>query len=96
MVIHTFQLRFKPQVTPEQIDRALTEIRGFQGHVPGLLETHIGLNFSGRSRGFTFGAAMKFTDRIALETYDISPLHQQLLAWLVPLIEAAQDVDFEA
>ena len=96
MVIHTFHLRFKPEATPDQIERALSEIRGFEGHVPGLLEASIGHNFSRRSNGFTIGAAMKFTDRAALETYDSSPLHRQLLAWLGPLIEAAQEADFQA
>ena len=34
-------------------------------------------------------------DRAALEAYEPSAVHQKLLVWLVPLIEAIE-VDFEA
>ena len=95
MIIHTFHLRFKPQITPDQVERVLTDVRAFQGQVPGLLETYIGHNFARLSNGFTVGASMKFTDRAALEAYLPSPIHQQLLAWLGPLIDAAQEADFE-
>ena len=97
MVFHTFHLRFRPDTTPDQIESIIATIRGFQGHVPGLLETHIGPNFSRHSNGFTYGAAMKFTDRASLEAYLApSPLHSELLARAVPLMAAIQEVDFEA
>lgn len=39
MVIHTFAFRWKPGVTQDQKQRAITEIRNLQGRIPGLLET---------------------------------------------------------
>ncbi len=96
MVFHTFHLRFKTDTTPDQIEAILTTIRGFQGQVPGLLETHIGANFSKHSNGFTHGATMKFTDRASLDAYLApSPLHGELLARAAPLVDALQEVDFE-
>jgi hypothetical protein len=94
MVIHTFILRWKPQATQAHKDRALAEVLAFQGQVPGLLETYAGPNFSTHSQGHDFGAVMKLSDRAALDAYAISPIHQQLLAWLAPLVEPI-DVDFE-
>ncbi len=95
MLIHTFQFRFKPEATQADVDRALTEIRGFKGQVPGLLEVYLGRNVSERSNGYTFGAVMHFADREAFKAYDApSAVHGALLAWLGPLVEA-QDVDFE-
>jgi len=38
---------------------------------------------------------MKFADRASLEAYTDHPAHQELLAWLMPLIEPVE-VDFEA
>lgn len=38
---------------------------------------------------------MKFESREALEAYSPHPIHQELLAWLMPLIEPLE-VDFEA
>ena len=94
MVIHTFAFRWKAGVTEEQKMRARSEIRALQGQIPGLLETHVGFNFSPRGQGYEFGGVMKFTDRAALEAYGPSPVHQKLLEWLVPLIEPIE-VDFE-
>ena len=94
MVIHTFAFRWKAGVTEEQKMRARTEIRALQGQIPGLLETYVGFSFSPRGQGYEFGGVMKFTDRAALEAYGPSAVHQKLLEWLVPLIEAIE-VDFE-
>lgn len=94
MVIHSFAFQWKPGVTGEQKQRAVEEIRGLQGQISGLLETYVGINFSPRSKGHELGGVMKFTDRAALEAYGIHPVHQRLLQWLVPLIDAVE-VDFE-
>ena len=97
MVFHTFHLRFKPETTPDQIERIVSTIRGFEGHVPGLLEVHIGANFSKHGNGFTHGAAMKFTDRAALDAYNApSPLHGELLTFAGPLVDGVQEADFDA
>ena len=96
MLIHTFHARFKPEAGPADIDRFLAEVRGFQGHIPGLLQTHVGPNLSARSNGFTFGAVMHFTDQEAFKAYEVHPAHTHLLAWAGPLLAAAQDVDFLA
>jgi hypothetical protein len=37
---------------------------------------------------------MKFKNRLALEAYTTHPHHQELLSWLMPLIEPLE-VDFE-
>lgn len=95
MVIHTFAFRWKPGVTEEQRQRVVSEIRGLQGRIPGLEETSVGLNFSPRSQGYALGGVMKFADRAALEAYSGHPVHQELLSWLMPLIEPLE-VDFEA
>lgn len=94
MVIHTFAFRWKSGVTPDQKQKVIVEIRKLQGQIPGLLETWIGENFSPRSQGYALGGVMKFESRAALEAYTPHPVHQELLVWLMPLIEAVE-VDFE-
>jgi hypothetical protein len=37
---------------------------------------------------------MKFADKASLESYDLHPVHQELVSWLMPLIEPIE-VDFE-
>lgn len=95
MVIHTFAFRWKAGVGEDQKLRVIAAIRALQGKIPGLLETWVGVNFSPRSQGYELGGTMKFTDRAALEAYGGHPVHQELLRWLMPLIDPVE-VDFEA
>lgn len=95
MYIHMFAFRLKPGVTEEQKDRMLREINALQKQIPGLLETHVGKNDSPRGHGFEIGGVMKFPDPAAMEAYNAHPVHQALLEWLVPLIDAVE-VDFPA
>jgi hypothetical protein len=95
MVIHTFAFRWKPGVSTDQIQRVIAAIRNLQGRIPGLEETWVGENFSPRSQGYQLGGVMKFASRQALADYSGHPVHQELLAWLMPLIEPLE-VDFEA
>jgi hypothetical protein len=93
MYIHMFAFRMKAGVTEEQKERMLVEIRGLQGRIPGLMETHVGRNDSPRGGDYEIGGVMKFASREIFEGYGGHPAHQELLEWLVPLIEAIE-VDF--
>ncbi len=95
MIVHTFAFRWKAGVGEDQKLRAMAGIRGLQGKIPGLLETWVGVNFSPRSQGYELGGVMKFADRAALGAYGGHPVHQELLQWLMPLIDPVE-VDFEA
>lgn len=94
MTVHTFLFRWKPGVEEAQKQRAVDEIKDLQGQIPGLEETLVGTNVSPRSRGYELGGVMKFADRATYEAYNDHPVHQKLLAWLMPLIEPVE-VDFE-
>jgi hypothetical protein len=95
MFLHTFAFRWKTALTEEQKQRIFTEISALQGQIPGLLETSVGFNTSTRAQGYEFGGVMKFPDRASFEAYNGHPIHQQLLTWLLPLIDPIE-VDFEA
>jgi hypothetical protein len=94
MYIHMFAFRWKPGVTEEQKERVIAQIRALQGKIPGLLETSVGANISPRGQGYELGGVMKFADKTSLESYGPHPVHQKLVAWLMPLIEPLE-VDFE-
>lgn len=86
-VFHVFVFHWKPETTEPQKERATRDIRAFQGLIPGLIETHVGLNISPRGKEYTFGGIMKFADKPSLDAYVKHPAHQALLVWLVPLID---------
>ena len=94
MVIHTFAFRWQPGVTSDQKQRVIHQIRALQGQIPGLVETLVGANISPRSQGYELGGVMKFADRATFDAYNDHPVHQQLLTWLLPLIDPLE-VDFE-
>ena len=89
-VFHVFAFQWKPDTTDALKEKATSDIRAFQGTIPGLLETHVGLNISPRGKGYTFGGIMRFTNQAALDAYVQHPSHQALLVWLVPLIDAIE------
>jgi len=90
MYIHTFALRWAPEMTEEQKRRAKREILALQGKIPGLLQTHVGENQSPRAKGTNFGGVMMFADREAFERYFVHPLHEDLIAWLMPLVDPTE------
>jgi hypothetical protein len=95
MFIHMFAFRLRPGVTEAQQDRMISEIGALQDHIPLVLESYVGKNVSPRGPGFVIGGVMKFADQAALESYNAHPVHQALLKWLLPLIDAIE-VDFPA
>jgi hypothetical protein len=95
MFIHMFTFRLKPEVTEALQERMIREIRELKNHIPLVLESHVGKNVSPRGQGFDIGGVMKFADQAALDSYNSHPVHQALLKWLLPLIDAIE-IDFPA
>jgi len=95
MVIHMFAFRLKPGVTEGQRQRMLREIGALKSQIPLVLQSHVGENVSPRGQGFVIGGVMQFADHASLEAYNAHPVHQALLKWLLPLIDAIE-VDFAA
>ncbi|CAN5679024.1 hypothetical protein BH10ACI4_BH10ACI4_03620 [soil metagenome] len=94
MFIHMFFFRWKPNVSEQQKQRVFTEISALKDQVPGILDSAIGFNTSPRGQDYEFGGMMKFADRATFEAYNAHPVHQQLLTWLLPLIDPLEN-DFE-
>jgi Stress responsive A/B Barrel Domain len=93
MFIHMFLFRLKAGVTEAQKDRMVSEIAALQKHIPQVLDSYVGRNVSPRAQGYELGGAMKFADQPAFEEYNAHPVHQELLKWLLPLIDPIE-LDF--
>ena len=89
-VFHVFAFQWKPAATDDLKSKAAKDIAAFQGQIPGLLEVHVGRNVSPRGKGYAFGGIMKFQDQDSLDAYVQHPLHQALLVWLLPLVDAIE------
>lgn len=86
-MLHVFVFHWKPQATEADKQRAIKEIRAFQGVVPGLVSVRVGQNLSPKNKEYSFGGVMQFTDKASYEAYPTHPAHAALLKWLVPLID---------
>ena len=95
MFIHMFTFKLKAGITEAQQERMIREIRELKNHIPLVLESHVGKNVSPRGQGYAIGGVMKFADQAALDSYNAHPVHQALLKWLLPLIDAIE-IDFPA
>ena len=95
MMVHTFLFQWRSEATAADKERAANAIRAFQGSIPGLIESSYSANISPRSQGFTHGGVMKFQDATALQAYFTHPVHQELVAWLMPLLAVAAELDYE-
>jgi hypothetical protein len=91
--IHMFAFRFKAGVTAQQKEKVAAEVSNLKSGIPLVLECWVGVNDSPRGAGYEFGGVMKFADKAACEAYGAHPVHQELLSWLMPLIEPIE-VDF--
>jgi len=93
MYIHMFAFLFKPGVTTEKKSYCVSEIRKLKDEINEVQESWVGLNISPRGQGYELGGSMKFENAAAFERYNAHPVHQELLGWLIPLIDPIE-VDF--
>jgi hypothetical protein len=93
MYIHMFAFRFKAGINEGQKEKVVSEIQKLQEQIPQVLESWVGRNDSPRGAGYELGGVMKFRDKASMESYAAHPVHQELLKWLLPLIEPIE-VDF--
>lgn len=94
MFIHIFSFRWKQGVTEQDKQRVFQEVSALQSRIPEVLESAVGFNTSPRGQGYEFGGVMKFSNRAAYDAYNAHPVHQELLTWLLPLIDPVE-LDFE-
>jgi len=74
-VEHMVWIKFHEGVGPERVAEHLSNLRGLEGTVPGVLRLKVGENFTDRARGFTHGLLVTLEDRDALRGYAEHPAH---------------------
>ena len=63
--------------------------------VPGILHLEVGIAGSGLDSTYDVVLVSDFTDKAALDGYQIHPLHLDVKTFLAPIREARQAVDYE-
>jgi len=94
-VVHIVLLKWKPGVTPEQVDCARRALLGLREAIPGIVELTCGPNFTERSQGYHFGLVVRFTHRHALEEYLPHPAHRAVVESVInPIRESSLALDY--
>jgi len=95
---HMVLLKFKPQVTPEQIHQVFTLQTELQQLIPGITYFACGPYSSpeGLNQGYTHGFLMTFESVEARDAFVPHPEHERVKAVFFELLDSAIAFDFEA
>ncbi|MBP0594709.1 Dabb family protein [Paraburkholderia sp. LEh10] len=63
--------------------------------VPGIVHLEVGIAAPGLDSTYDVVLVADFTDKAALDGYQVHPAHQHVKAFLAPVREARQAVDYE-
>ena len=93
MLTHVVLFRFRSNPPEGSVEAVFEELRGFRQAIPGLTGFQGGVYNSpeGLSQGFTHGFTMTFADAAARDAYLPHPLHQAVVAKLLPMLDGGLD-----
>ena len=95
-VEHLVLFRWQPEATATQIADAVGALQSLADRVPGILQLSCGENFTDRAKGFQHGLVVRFSDRAALEAYQVHPEHQAVVQQHIkPIVADILALDYE-
>jgi quinol monooxygenase YgiN len=94
MIKHVVLIKFKPEVTEDQVDDVERSLDALPGAIPEILSYDFGRDVVHSERSFDFGLVSSFSDLEALERYEEHPDHQAVLGKLKSLCDQIIVVDF--
>ena len=97
VVQHMVLVKFKPDVSDEQIDELFAQIAALQELIPGI--THFGggsyASHEGLNGGYTHGFLVTFESAAARDNYLPHPEHERVKEAIFPHVEVVVAFDFE-
>jgi len=94
MIKHVVLMKFKPEVTEDQVDDLDRSLDALPGAIPEILSYDFGRDVVHSERSFDFGLVSSFSDLEALKRYQEHPDHQAILGKLTSLCDQIIVVDF--
>lgn len=78
------------------VQRTADVLRGMEGKIAPLLGIEVGVNVVPSARAYDIALITRFASLPDMETYQVHPIHQQVLAHMRETADASVAVDFEA
>jgi len=97
MVKHIVLLKFKAEISEEQVTKFFDDLLEVTENIPGVDDYISGTNISseGFNQGFTHGAVLTFGDTAARDAYLAHPEHEKFKAAALPMVDSVLVFDFE-
>jgi hypothetical protein len=71
------------------------KLEGLHGKIPGLLKIEVGFDFIHADTSSDVALYSEMTDRAALDTYQVHPLHKEVGAFIKEAVCERRAVDYE-
>ncbi|MBE9142437.1 Dabb family protein [Planktothrix mougeotii] len=97
MIQHLVLLKFKPEVSPDQIDQIFTHLAELKNLIPGIIEFNGGSYSSpeGLNQGYTHGFIMTFETADHRDAYLPHPEHEKVKAMVLNYLDDLIAFDFD-
>ncbi|HLC67710.1 MAG TPA: Dabb family protein [archaeon] len=94
MIVHIAIFKWKSEVTKEEVEKVLADVRALKAKCKGVIDIICGENFSRYSEGFTHAIVVLAEDQKALVGYRNHTLHQALAEEIEEMEERGIGMDF--
>jgi Stress responsive A/B Barrel Domain len=97
MIQHIVLLKFKPEVSPDQIDQIFTDLDQLKNLIPGIIGFNGGPYSSpeGLNQGYTHGFIMTFETADHRDAYLPHPEHEKVKAIILNYLDDVIAFDFD-
>ncbi|MGI9034755.1 MAG: Dabb family protein [Pyrinomonadaceae bacterium] len=94
MLTHIVCWKYKVETTDEQREKHIAKLKNLPNIISDILTFNVGADVLHLARSFDTGLVATYTDREALENYNIHPAHQSVAALGKRIAEKVVSVDF--
>lgn len=91
MLTHVVCLKF---AHPQDADEAARRLRAMEGQIADMKGIEVGLDITHSERSYHLVLITRHADLEGMQSYQVHPVHQAVLAWLKSKGPAAVAVDF--
>lgn len=93
MLVHVVLFKLKER-TEEKLQQTRDVLLNMKGKIPMLLDIEVGIDVVHSERSYDIGLITKFESLEDLQQYNVHPVHQEVIAYMATVREAAVSVDF--
>jgi hypothetical protein len=94
MLTHVVLFKFKPNTTEEDIQKLAEGLGGLPYVIEEIKEYRFGTDIIHSERSYDFALISSFDDLAAMQSYQVRPEHQKVLAHVKSITSSVVAVDF--